>query len=163
MSGVMTFTPIYAEVKHLTGISWFFFVAAIAGVVIRPIVGRSFDTRGPRLVLLLSTVLLTAGMIMLAFLTSNWLLIVAGIFYGVADGAIYPTLQAWVFRVTTLENRDTATGMFLNAYDLGMGIGAVVLGGLVELVHYQGMFLVLTLVGVGYIWLAAGLSRRWSA
>ncbi|MFC6293715.1 MFS transporter [Lactiplantibacillus daoliensis] len=163
MSGVMTFTPIYAQLKHLTAISWFFFVAAVAGVVIRPIVGRSFDQRGPRLVLLISTVLLTVGMVMIAFIDRNWLLVVAGIFYGVADGAIYPTLQAWVFKVTSVENRDTATGMFLNSYDLGMGLGAVVLGALVEDIQYQGMFLVLAVVGLIYIGLSLGLSRRWLA
>ncbi|BDZ29856.1 MFS transporter [Lactiplantibacillus sp. WILCCON 0030] len=160
MSGVMTFTPIYAQAQHLTAISWFFFVAAIAGVVIRPIVGRSFDQRGPRLVLLISTVLLTVGMVMIALISSNWLLVVAGVFYGVADGAIYPTLQAWVFKVTTLENRDTATGMFLNSYDLGMGLGAVILGWLVEGLQYQGMFFVLALVGLVYIGLALRLSKR---
>jgi len=163
MSGVMTFTPIYAQLKQLTAISWFFFVAAVAGVVIRPIVGRSFDQRGPRLVLLISTVLLTVGMVMIAFIDRNWLLVVAGIFYGVADGAIYPTLQAWVFKVTSVENRDTATGMFLNSYDLGMGLGAVVLGALVEGIQYQGMFLVLAVVGLIYIGLSLGLSRRWLA
>lgn len=157
MSGVMTFTPIYAQ---LTGISGFFFIAAIAGVVIRPIVGRTFDHRGPRLILLLSTVLLTVGMALIAVIDRNWVLLLAGVFYGVADGAIYPTLQAWVFKITTPANRDTATGMFLNAYDLGMGLGAVLLGGVVELVAYQGMFWVLTAVSLVYIGLALGLSRR---
>jgi len=159
MSGVMTFTPIYAQLRHLTAISGFFFVAAIAGVVIRPIVGRTFDQRGPRLILMISTGLLLMGVILIAVVTSNWLLIVAGIFYGVADGAIYPTLQAWLFKVTTLDNRDTATGMFLNAYDLGMGLGAVSLGWLVEGVTYQGMFWVLALVALGYIGVALRASR----
>ncbi|VDG32691.1 hypothetical protein [Lactobacillus paracollinoides] [Lactiplantibacillus mudanjiangensis] len=87
------------------------------------------------------------------------MLLVAGVFYGVADGAIYPTLQAWLFKVTTLENRDTATGMFLNSYDLGMGLGAVILGVVVEVVGYQGMFLVLAAVALGYIGLALWGSR----
>lgn len=160
MSGVMTFTPIYAEFRHLNAISGFFFVAAIAGVVIRPIVGRTFDYRGPQAILLLSTVLLTGGMIMIAFVDRNWLLLMAGVFYGVADGAIYPTLQAWIFKETTLVNRDTATGMFMNSYDLGMGLGAVVLGWVVEAVGYQRMFLVLTAVAAIYIALALLLSRH---
>lgn len=160
MSGVMTFTPIYAEIRHLSVISGFFFVAAIAGVVIRPIVGRTFDHRGPRAILLLNTVFLTAGVLMIAFVDRNWLLLVAGVLYGVADGAIYPTLQAWIFKETTLANRDTATGMFLNSYDLGMGLGAVVLGWVVEAVGYQRMFLVLTVVAAIYIALALLLSRH---
>jgi len=159
MSGVMTFTPIYAQLRHLTAISGFFFVAAIAGVVIRPIVGRTFDQRGPRLILMISKGLLLMGGILIAVVTSNWLLIVAGIYYGVADRAIYPTFQAWLFKVTTLDNRDTATGMFLNAYDLGMGLGAVSLGWLVEGVTYQGMFWVLALVALGYIGVALRASR----
>ncbi|VDG23107.1 MFS transporter [Lactiplantibacillus mudanjiangensis] len=159
MSGVMTFTPIYAQQLHLTGISGFFFIAAIAGVVIRPIVGPLFDRQGPRLILLVNTVLLTLGMVLIAMLNHNWMLLVAGVFYGVADGAIYPTLQAWLFKVTTLENRDTATGMFLNSYDLGMGLGAVILGVVVEVVGYQGMFLVLAAVALGYIGLALWGSR----
>ncbi|ETY72770.1 MFS transporter [Lactiplantibacillus fabifermentans] len=154
MSGVMTFTPIYAQRQHLSGISWFFFVAAVAGVVIRPSVGRSFDQHGPRRVLMISTLLLALGMALLAIINHNWLLITAGIFFGMADGAIYPTLQAWVFKQTTIANRDTATGMFLNAYDLGMGLGAVVLGGLVELAGYAGMFW--TLAGIGIIYFVLG-------
>lgn len=160
MSGVMTFTPIYAQLQHLTGISGFFFIAAVAGVVIRPIVGHTFDRQGPRLILLVSTVLLTIGMVLIALIDRNWLLLLAGVFYGVADGAIYPTLQAWLFKLTTLENRDTATGMFLNSYDLGMGLGAVVLGWVVEAVAYQGMFWVLTAISLLYIALALGCSRR---
>ncbi|WP_367295764.1 MFS transporter [Levilactobacillus yonginensis] len=160
MSGVMTFTPIYAQLQHLTGISGFFFIAAIAGVVIRPIVGHTFDRQGPRLILLVSTVLLTIAMVLIALIDRNWLLLLAGVFYGVADGAIYPTLQAWLFKQTTLENRDTATGMFLNSYDLGMGLGAVVLGWVVEAVAYQGMFWVLTVISLLYIALALGCSRR---
>ncbi|MFC6207183.1 MFS transporter [Levilactobacillus tongjiangensis] len=160
MSGVMTFTPIYAQLQHLTGISGFFFIAAVAGVVIRPIVGHTFDRQGPRLILLVSTVLLTIGMVLIALIDRNWLLLLAGVFYGVADGAIYPTLQAWLFKLTTLENRDTATGMFLNSYDLGMGLGAVILGWVVEAVAYQGMFWVLTAISLLYIVLALGCSRR---
>lgn len=160
MNGVMTFTPIYVQLQHLSGISGFFFIAALAGVVIRPIVGHTFDRQGPRLILWLSTVLLTVGMVLLAWVDRNWVLLLAGVFYGVADGAIYPTLQAWLFKLTKMADRDTATGMFLNAYDLGMGLGAVVLGWVVQLTSYQSMFFVLIAVSVLYIGLALKLSKR---
>lgn len=160
MNGVMTFTPIYVQLYHLSGISGFFFIAALAGVVIRPIVGHTFDRQGPRLILWVSTLLLTSGMILLALVDRNWMLLLAGVFYGVADGAIYPTLQAWLFKRTTMVNRDTATGMFLNAYDLGMGLGAVVLGWVVQLSSYRNMFFSLIVISILYIGLALALSKR---
>jgi predicted MFS family arabinose efflux permease len=50
--------------------------------------------------------------------------------------------------------------MFLNAYDLGMGLGAVALGWVVQLTSYQSMFFVLIVIAVLYIGLALALSKR---
>ncbi|GEP19763.1 hypothetical protein [Pediococcus argentinicus] len=34
--------------------------------------------------------------------------------YGAVDGAVYPTLKAWLFKIFPSKTRSTATGTFLN-------------------------------------------------
>ncbi|WP_353989579.1 MFS transporter [Pediococcus argentinicus] len=162
MSGVMAFITIYAKQNHLTAVSWFFFTAAIAGVVIRPFVGTYFDQHGPRAVLIISTILLAVGIALLVVATSNWILILSGILYGAADVAIYPTLQAWLFKIVSSETRASATGTFLNSYNLGVGIGAVILGQLVALTSYHSMFISLTVISVLYIFLGILIVNRFN-
>lgn len=46
MSGIMAFTSIYAKQQGLTDVAWFFFAAAIAGVVFRLLLVESLIRKG---------------------------------------------------------------------------------------------------------------------
>lgn len=160
MSGVMAYIAIFAENRHVHGTAWFFFAAAIVGVVLRPIVGNLFDKRGPFFVLLPAVVCLIASLALIFILRSQWQLILSGVFFGAAEGAIFPTAQSWVLKVAGNARRESATGMFLNCYDFGMGIGAYLLGKVVDITSYATMFQVLLWFTLVYLLLTLYYSRR---
>lgn len=140
ISGVSAYTTIFAQQRHLTTIAWFFCAAAVVGVLIRPIVGNLFDQRGPFYIIIPSVILLLIGLWLIITAHSNGQLILAGAFYGAADGAIFPTVQSWVLKRAGVAKREAATGMFLNSFDFGMGVGAFLLGKLIDMTSYLNMF-----------------------
>lgn len=150
MSGIMAFTAIYVNQQNLTAIAWFFVIAAIAGIAIRPATGRLFDIKGPFQVLLPATFSLIISILLIIYSKTNLTLIIAGVFYGAADGAVFPTLQAWVLKEAGTEKREAAVGMFFNFYDLGMGLGSTILGKVINLSSYRAMFYFLTLIATMY-------------
>lgn len=160
MSGIMAFTSVYAKQQNLTTVAWFFFAAAIAGVVIRPFSGRIFDFKGPFLVLLPASLGLLVSIFLIIYSKTNLMLIIAGVFYGAADGAIFPTIQAWVLKKAGIAKREVATSMFLNCYDFGMGIGASILGKVADLTSYRFMFIVLAFMAAFYILLCFYFPRK---
>ena len=151
MSGIMAFTSIYAKQQDLTDVAWFFFAAAIAGVVIRPFTGRTFDAKGPFLILLPASLGLLVSILLIIYSQTNLMLLIAGFFYGAADEAIFLTVQAWVLKKAGIAKRETATSMFLNFYDFGMGIGASILGKIADITSYRCMFFLLAFIAAFYI------------
>ncbi|GAA3623797.1 MFS transporter [Secundilactobacillus similis DSM 23365 = JCM 2765] len=140
MNGVAAYTTLFAQQRHVTTIAWFFFAAAVVGVLMRPFVGNLFDQRGPFIIMIPSVVCLIVGLLLIINVHTGWQLILAGVFYGAADGAIFPTAQSWVLKRAGMAKRESATGMFLNSYDFGMGAGAFVLGKVIDLSSYTAMF-----------------------
>ncbi|GAX00734.1 MFS transporter [Secundilactobacillus silagei] len=159
-SGVLSYIALFAEIRHVHGTAWFFFTAAIVGVALRPIVGNLFDQRGPFFVLLPSVIGLIISFILICTLHSQWQLILAGVFFGAADGAIFPTVQSWVLKAAGKERRESATGQFLNCYDFGMGIGAYLLGKVIDISNYATMFQVILYFTIAYLFFTLFYARR---
>jgi MFS family permease len=68
--GIATFLPLYTAEKGVDGIQWYFLVYAMALMVTRLFAGRLYDRRGHRAVFVPSTVLIMAGMLLLAWFCS---------------------------------------------------------------------------------------------
>lgn len=151
MSGVLSYIALFAASRHINGTAWFFFAAAIVGVALRPVVGNLFDQRGPFFVLLPAVACLIISLTLIWLLSTQWQLILAGVFFGAADGAIFPTVQSWVLKKAGNTRRESATGTFLNCYDFGMGIGAYLLGKIIDITSYTSMFGILFWFTVGYL------------
>lgn len=160
MSGVLSYIALFAEIRQVHGTAWFFFTSAIVGVALRPVVGNLFDQRGPFFVLLPSVICLICSLALMCTLHTQWQLILAGLFFGAADGAIFPTIQSWVLKKAGNTQRESATGLFLNCYDFGMGIGAYLLGKVIDLTSYAAMFQVLLGLTVLYLCLTLYYARQ---
>ncbi|WP_203650335.1 MFS transporter [Secundilactobacillus yichangensis] len=160
MSGVLSYIALFTEIRQVHGTAWFFFTSAIVGVALRPVVGNLFDQRGPFFVLLPSVICLICSLALMCTLHTQWQLILAGLFFGAADGAIFPTVQSWVLKKAGNTQRESATGLFLNCYDFGMGIGAYLLGKVIDLTSYAAMFQVLLGLTVLYLCLTLYYARQ---
>lgn len=139
-SGLLSFIALFGEFVHLEQVGLFFLFNAITVVIIRPISGRLFDSRGHAVVLVPAGCFVIASMLILSFTTNMPMLIASALLYGLGFGAIQPTIQAWMLRISTPEQYGTANSLFYNATDLGVAIGAIILGAISSATNYAVMY-----------------------
>lgn len=139
---VIAFLPVFAPQRGLTHFGIFFTVYAAATLASRVFAGRLSDRYGRRRVILPFMALLTAGVFMLPFLDSLFLLAFIGVTFGFGFGAFMPTLNALVVDKTPPAERGSALGFFTSFMDVGIAFGSVGLGLIGEQAGLATMFAV---------------------
>lgn len=152
--GVLSFVPLYAaELSNARLAGMYFMVYALALVLSRPLSGRIYDALGPDVVIYPGMLLYLTGVAMLGLAKGPLLLLTAGFVIGLGYGAIQPSLQARVIDLVEPDRRGAATATFFASIDLGIGLGAMVMGVVVSFIGYQNMFYASTAFVVLACWL----------
>lgn len=138
----MTFLPLLAKERGISGASLFFFVQTASVVLVRTFAGRLIDRLGGRGVTLTSMLFLSVSMAILAFAGSLGSLLVVAVVYGFGYAVAYPALTAVVIQRSAPGDRGKALGVFTTAFDLGSALGAA-LGGLSQYLGFTAIQLVL--------------------
>ncbi|WP_081823866.1 MFS transporter [Paenibacillus sp. UNC451MF] len=149
--GIVSFITLFGKEQGIANVGWFFSVNAIMLFLVRPISGKIFDTRGHVWVLLPGALFSLVGMILLSYTTGTGGLMAAAAFYGVGFGAIQPSLQAWIIQRAAPERRGAANATFFSAFDLGIGLGALILGPIAAATNYAMMYRVSSFMFVLYL------------
>lgn len=99
----------------------------VGNFAVAPLLGHSL-----RVTLLVTVTLLAISLIGLALFGASFPVVVIGlVLWGASYAALPVVLQTWVFRVSSRSGQsDAATSMYVSAYNLAIGVGALV-GGLV--------------------------------
>lgn len=139
-SGLLGFIALFGEAVHLEQVGLFFLFNAVTIIIIRPISGRVFDSRGHAAVLIPAAVCVIASLTILSYTATIPLLIVSALLYGLGFGAIQPTIQAWMIRLVPKEQYGMANSMFYNSTDLGVAAGALLLGAISAATGYAVMY-----------------------
>ncbi len=82
------------------------------------------------------------ALVILAFFPSATGMIVASILYGIGFGSVQPALQATTIRRVATERIGSANASFSTATDLGIGLGAMLLGVVSQFTSFRMLFLV---------------------
>ena len=149
--GIMSFTTLYAIEKGFENVAWFFFIVAIAGLLVRLVSGKMFDNLGPAYVLIPAGVISIAGFIVLIVAQNEIVFLLAGFLYGLGFGAIFPALQTICLNLVEEHDHENAIGSFFNFYDLGIGGGSLLLGMVAEAFSYEAVFYVAIVTYVLYL------------
>ncbi|MWC27976.1 MFS transporter [Paenibacillus sp. MMS18-CY102] len=139
-SGLLSFIALFGQSVHLEQVGLFFLFNVITILIVRPISGKLFDSRGPATVLIPAAISVIASMLVLAHTVSMPMLVLSALLYGLGFGAIQPTLQAWMIRVMPKEKHAAANSMFYNSTDFGVAIGALLLGAISSATSYSVMY-----------------------
>jgi len=108
---------------------WVFFVGFVASILAtRSFIGKIYDRKGHKVIVIPGAACLIAGLIILSFSRSAPMMVVASLLYGLGYGAVQPSLQAWAVSRASQERKGAANGTFLSSIDLGYAIGSVLLG-----------------------------------
>ncbi|MBT2765438.1 MFS transporter [Paenibacillus sp. ISL-20] len=139
--GITTFLPLFAESIRVNP-GTFFLVYAVALTLIRPFAGKLSDRFGEAAVIIPSLVVTAAALVVLSMSNGLTGLITAAILYGIGFGSAQPALQAATLRIAPENRRGAANASFMTAFDLGIGLGAIILGLVSERIGYTYLFTV---------------------
>ncbi|VWX35090.1 MFS transporter [Exiguobacterium oxidotolerans] len=149
ISSTSAFISLYADAMgHVTYASYFYGLAALGMVAIRPFAGKRFDRRGPASVLVPSYALYAVGFLVLGLFPTLPGLLFAALIIGIGSASIFPGLQTVMLTYAAPAQKGKAISTFFLAYDSGFGIGAFLLSGIAAKVGYSNMFLMCSLVVV---------------
>lgn len=142
IAGTVNFVGAFGKEINVGGsISQFFIAQGIAMIVVRAFSGKIFDRFGHRILIIPAAISGAAGLFLLGFSTSMWMVLVSGVLFGIAFAIIHPISQAWALTLVPPEKKATANSMLLIFIDSGMAIGSVALGILASYVGYGMTFM----------------------
>jgi MFS family permease len=146
--GTLTaFFPLYALQCGATNPGLFFAAFAIMLILSRSLGGKILDLYSRERVILPCLIAYSSSMIILAFSKTLPMFILVGGIWGAGMAFLFPALVAYALDAAG-PFRGPAMGTFTAASDLGVGLGAVIMGIILRFTSYPTMFLCLALTGI---------------
>ncbi len=141
-ASILSFVPVFAEENGLeTTANYFFLVFAIVMIASRPTLGRLFDERGAKTVLVPSLVVFAIGLFVLSVTSGSVLLLIAGGVIGLGYGSLLPGFQALSVQSTSMDRSGHAMSTFFIFYDLGIAFGAFIWGLVIAGSGFHAMYI----------------------
>lgn len=146
---VIAYSSILAQEKNLTSVLPYFYIFLVVGMLISKLsTQRMIDAGKHRLLVYASLIVLVVTMISYVFLSTGIHLLIAGFFFGLGYGILQPLFQSFVTGTTPAPKRGVANATYLLSYDIGIGIGSLLMGCLQESIGLSKGF---ALTAIAYI------------
>lgn len=146
-SGILSFIAAYAADINLVEAGGFYFlVYAIIILISRPFTGKLMDIKGGNSVAYPGLILFAIGMLLLSQAHSSFAFLLAAAIIGLGYGNFQSSTQAIAIKVTPTHRMGLANSTYFIFLELGLGLGPFLLGYLVPLIGYRGLYL--SMVGV---------------
>lgn len=163
---VISFVPLYAKEVGIGGVGWFYVASGLGIIGIQLIVGPLTDRFGRGRSLLVSYACVAIALVIIVLARNLLVLVIAGVVYSAGQGLTSASTTAIAMDRATVQRRGAAMATYSLAFQLGMGIGSVIAGGLIDTAGYETMYLFsIGIIGVGVIfallnWQALRLQPR---
>jgi len=130
LSSVLSFLTLYGKTRGfaIEYIGWFFFASAAGVMISRLFCGKIVDRRGADVVVIPGFLVLATAFFIIPLMPSLPFLVCIGLPYGIAVGAVNPSLNAIMFKRSSPKRRGTASAAFYLSIDVGIMAGAPVMG-----------------------------------
>ncbi|MDR2503910.1 MAG: MFS transporter [Deltaproteobacteria bacterium] len=142
LSSIIIFMALFCQEQKLPYVGHFFVVSSISIIISRLFSGRLYDRFGHRRIIPPSVFLLLLVTLLLFYAQNGLMMLCAATLYGFCIGAAFPSMTALTLSYAPMERRAEATASFFNCYDLGFGVGSVLMGQIADLAgSYRVIFL----------------------
>lgn len=138
---IVSFLPLFAQERRIENFALFFTVYSIVLIVFRVFSGRLSDIFGRRAIVIPGLIGLALSMVVLSMTGSLAMLLVVAVLYGLAWGAVQPALMAQVTDLSNPNERGACMATYTSAFDLGIGLGAMTLGFLIQATSFSFTFI----------------------
>ncbi|WP_241558898.1 MFS transporter [Oceanobacillus halophilus] len=153
-SSILTFLTTFAkEINLVDAASFFFVMYAVFLLISRPFTGKLFDLRGENAVIYPSIVLFGIGLVLLSQSYIGVTLLVAGAVIGIGFGTLQSSAQTVAVNKVPKQRIGLATSTFFVFYDFGIAIGPFLLGFLLSLTGYRGLYLTMAAIAFSSIFI----------
>ena len=126
---VIAYSSILAQEKNITAYLPYFYIFLVAGMLVSKLsTQKLIDAGKHRILVYASLVVLVITMINFLFLSTGVHLLAAGFFFGLGYGILQPLFQAFVTGTTPAPKRGVANATYMLSYDIGIGIGSLLMG-----------------------------------
>ena len=162
---VIAYSSILAQDKHLTAFLPYFYICLVVGMLISKLsTQKVIDAGKHRILVYVSLVILILTMASYLFLNTGIHLLAAGFFFGLGYGILQPLFQSFVTGTTPAPQRGVANSTYMLSYDIGIGIGSLLMGCLQESIGLPAGFALTAIAyvagGVVYIAYIDGYYRK---
>jgi len=141
-----TFVPVLMQRFEIGRVGAFFVAWSLVAVGVRACLGSLADRVGRRAVIIPSMMLMTLAVGLLAWVRNFYGIVAIGAIFGLAQGLLYPTMNALVADWSNPRNIGRTQSLFSGSYSVGIATCAFFFGTLVELYGYSTMFLTATAI-----------------
>lgn len=146
---VIAYSSILAQEKGLSSVIPYFYICLVAGMLTSKLsTQRLIDAGKHRVLVYASLAVLVVTMASYVFLETGAHLLIAGYFFGLGYGIIQPLFQSFVTGTTPPAKRGVANATYLLSYDIGIGIGSLLMGFMQESIGLSNGF---ALTAVAYV------------
>lgn len=149
--GTLTFLPLQALKLGLKNPGLWFGLYALCVLMSRPIAGPLSDRISRRAVILPGLSMHMVSFLLLAMATSPTWLMIAAVIGGFGVGAAQPALMTLSVDQTSPQRRGQSMAQYQCFYDLGIGLGSLALGVLLDLVEQNFTIMYLTTAAVSFV------------
>ena len=162
---VIAYSSIFAQEKGLTAFLPYFYICLVVGMLVSKLsTQRMIDAGNHRVLVCLSLMILVLTMASYLFLNTGIHLLLAGFFFGLGYGILQPLFQSFVTGTTPAPQRGVANATYMLSYDVGIGIGSLLMGCLQQPIGLPRGFALTAIAylvgGVLYLTYVDGYYRR---
>lgn len=126
---VIAYSSIIAQEKGLSGYLPYFYIFLVIGMLASKLsTQKMIDAGRHRILVYISLAILILTMISYLFLSTGVHLLAAGFFFGLGYGILQPLFQSFVTGTTPAPKRGVASATYMLSYDVGIGIGSLLMG-----------------------------------
>jgi MFS family permease len=143
---IVSFLSLFAQKQGITNPGIFFTVFAVTLILVRAFAGKLSDKKGRKFVILPGMILIAFGLLVLSTASALYLFIIAALLYGLGFGLVHPSLMALLVDSVSEKGRGSAMGTFTAAFDLGIGMGSIILGFVLQYFGFQVMYSISALI-----------------
>ncbi len=126
---VIAYSSILAQEKDIMAWLPYFYICLVAGMLVSKLsTQKVIDAGEHKALVFASIVVLILTMLSFLFLETGLHLLIAGFFFGLGYGILQPLFQSFVTGTTPGPERGVANSTYMLSYDIGIGIGSLLMG-----------------------------------
>ena len=140
LSSCLAFVPLLAIGDSPVRAGYYYTFLSLSAVFVRVIGGSQLRFWGSPKLLLPAFCLISGGGVLISLSSSNFLLGVSGVIYGLGIGILYPHLSALIVKGVTSRERGKVLSLFASSVDLGFALGPLLFGWIYQSIGIRPTF-----------------------